>query len=128
MVLFIEVETHVKQELDTETKLYLHGARYRDPRTCGFISVDPLIINFTDINAERNLYGYARANPLMYSDPIGLDTEITISEWNVPIPRLKGDATKFTFVINLTNEFLSSKHSNDTSGFTIFENKLKQFS
>ncbi|MFP4487436.1 MAG: RHS repeat-associated core domain-containing protein [Campylobacterales bacterium] len=60
------------QEWDRETKLYYMHARYMDPRTCSFISVDPLVDNFISPNGERNLFGYGRANPVRYVDPTGM--------------------------------------------------------
>ena len=56
------------KELDQETGLYYYGARYYDPRTSIFISVDPL--------AEKapfaSPYRYGFNNPLRYIDPNGM--------------------------------------------------------
>jgi len=73
--------------LDEETGLYYYGARYYDPRTSVWISVDPLA-NYDPINNEENywegehnggiynarnlnVYGYCYQNPVRYVDPNG---------------------------------------------------------
>ena len=57
------------KELDVATGLYYYGARYYDPRTSLFQSVDPLVA----LTLES--YTYALNNPVMYHDPTGLFTE-----------------------------------------------------
>lgn len=54
-------------ELDKETGLYYAGARYYDPRTSIWISVDPLAEDFPSWNP----YAYTFQNPLRYVDPDG---------------------------------------------------------
>jgi RHS repeat-associated protein len=54
------------QYLDGETGLQYLQARYYDPSTAQFISVDPLV------GATGQPYGYAGGNPLALSDPRGL--------------------------------------------------------
>jgi RHS repeat-associated protein len=66
-------------ELDEETGLYYLGARYYDPRTSVFQSVDPIISSYLDgrpnggvyKSINVNLYRYAALNPLKYADPTG---------------------------------------------------------
>jgi RHS repeat-associated protein len=53
---------------DTTGLTYLNN-RYLDPTLGRFVSVDPLI------NITRDAYGYARNNPISYSDPSGLDID-----------------------------------------------------
>src|SRR5690554_1600551 len=55
-------------ELDRETGLYYAGARYYDPRTSIFISVDPLAEQAPDWTPYR--YGFN--NPVKYTDPTGM--------------------------------------------------------
>ena len=57
------------KELDVATGLYYYGARYYDPRTSLFQSVDPLAA----LTLES--YTYALNNPVMYNDPSGLFAE-----------------------------------------------------
>lgn len=56
------------KELDEETGLYYYGARYYDPRTSIWQSVDPL----ADIFAGWAPYNYGLNNPLRFTDPTGL--------------------------------------------------------
>src|SRR5690606_17837605 len=57
------------KELDEETGLYYYGARYYNPRTSVFISVDPL--------TEQTMtpYQYTYQNPVRYIDPTGMAAE-----------------------------------------------------
>lgn len=67
------------QAQDVDTGLYYLRARYYDPTTTQFLSVDPL----ADIT--QAIYTYASNNPLNTSDPLGLwswnPTEWTGQEW-----------------------------------------------
>ncbi|MGT2464180.1 RHS repeat-associated core domain-containing protein [Sinomonas atrocyanea] len=54
------------QAQDPDTGIYYLRARYYDPQTAQFTSVDPMV------GATRDPFGYASANPLNSSDPIGL--------------------------------------------------------
>ncbi|MFJ4030156.1 RHS repeat-associated core domain-containing protein [Paenarthrobacter sp. NPDC089989] len=51
---------------DTDTGLYYLRARYYDPTTAQFLSADPLA------SITRDIYTYAKNNPLNLSDPLGL--------------------------------------------------------
>ncbi|MDR4470591.1 MAG: DUF882 domain-containing protein [Nitrospira sp.] len=53
---------------DDGTGLYYYRARYYQPRLQRFIAEDP--IGF--VGGDVNLYGYAKGNPLILLDPIGL--------------------------------------------------------
>src|SRR5690625_7844039 len=57
------------KELDEETGLYYYGARYYNPKTSVFISVDPL--------AESTMtpYQYTYQNTERYIDPTGMNGE-----------------------------------------------------
>jgi RHS repeat-associated protein len=68
------------KELDEETGLYYFGARYYDPRTSVWQSVDPILGDY--LNGKRgmggvfkalnlSLYAYAHFNPLRNLDPDG---------------------------------------------------------
>jgi RHS repeat-associated protein len=57
------------QYTDTETGLQWDRARYYDPTTAQFLTVDPLAA------ATGSAYGYAGGNPLNASDPSGLITK-----------------------------------------------------
>src|SRR5690606_446058 len=57
------------KELDTETGLYYYGARYYNPRTSVWLSVDPMAEKYPSWSP----YNYALLNPIYYIDPDGRD-------------------------------------------------------
>jgi len=76
------------KELDQETGLYYYGARYYDPRTSVWQSVDPILEKYLpsgDPEKDKNLpgmggvfnpinlsvYAYSHHNPVSYLDPDG---------------------------------------------------------
>ncbi|MFJ7958180.1 SpvB/TcaC N-terminal domain-containing protein [Streptomyces sp. NPDC096319] len=67
------------KELDAETGLYYHGARYYNPRTQLWASADPALPKYLDqdlaggITQPRNLaaYTYVHNNPVKLTDPTG---------------------------------------------------------
>ena len=59
------------KELDTETGLYYYGARYYDPRISIFLSTDPLMEKYKNVNA----YVYCLQNPINFTDPTGMSVE-----------------------------------------------------
>jgi RHS repeat-associated protein len=68
------------QELDEETGLYYFGARYLDPKTSRWLSVDPLGAGLMNPNRKgfsmiesMNWYSYCSNNPVNYVDPSGKD-------------------------------------------------------
>ncbi|MDH5302257.1 MAG: RHS repeat-associated core domain-containing protein, partial [Gammaproteobacteria bacterium] len=79
---------YTSKEFDSETGLYYYGARYYDPRTSVWSSLDPILEKYLptgDVEKDKNLpgiggiynsrnlgmYGYAAVNPVRYSDPDG---------------------------------------------------------
>ena len=56
------------KELDEETGLYYYGARYYDPRTSVWISVDPLAEKYPNMSS----YVYCEDNPVVLIDPDGM--------------------------------------------------------
>jgi RHS repeat-associated protein len=61
------------QEYDEESGLLYLRARYYDPSIGRFISADPFWGRLEE-PASQNRYTYVHNNPLIYSDPSGLDT------------------------------------------------------
>jgi RHS repeat-associated protein len=55
------------KELDEETGLYYYGARYMDPRTSVWLSVDPLAEKYPTVSS----YVYCVDNPIKFIDPDG---------------------------------------------------------
>lgn len=62
---------------DAETGLYYLRARYYDPAHRRFVSRDPLHRSLHP--NEINPYGYARNNPLLYTDPFGTNARVNQS-------------------------------------------------
>lgn len=72
------------REYDSETGLYYYRARYYDPEAGRFVSKDSIgfagedVVLFGYVDSvgkpltETNLYLYANANPVTYTDPLGL--------------------------------------------------------
>ncbi len=60
------------KELDEETGLYYYGARYYNPRTSVWLSVDPLAEDYPGIGA----YVYCLDNPVKLIDPDGRSTKV----------------------------------------------------
>jgi RHS repeat-associated protein len=58
------------QYQDSETGFYYLRARYYDPATSNFVTVDPLSL------LTRSPYNYGGNNPLNFSDPSGLAVEL----------------------------------------------------
>jgi RHS repeat-associated protein len=56
------------QELDREANLSYYGARYYDPVTSHFVSVDPVLDGLKP-------YAYVHSNPIRYNDPSGRQAE-----------------------------------------------------
>jgi len=54
------------------------------------------------------------------------DSEIKITGWDVPTPRKRDDATHFTFVINVSNEFLDNFRPETSRGLMCFKERLYQ--
>ncbi len=61
------------KELDDETGNYYYGARYYNPKTSIWLSVDPL----AETMPSWSSYNYAFSNPVMYTDPTGMAPEIS---------------------------------------------------
>ncbi|GHU57116.1 hypothetical protein AGMMS49975_21930 [Clostridia bacterium] len=59
------------EQLDRNTDLYYLRARYMNPKTGVFISMDPYSGNLQD-PISLHKYLYANANPITYTDPTGL--------------------------------------------------------
>ncbi|MFV0460767.1 MAG: RHS repeat-associated core domain-containing protein [Actinomycetales bacterium] len=60
---------------DPDTGLVYLRARYYDPDTAQFMSVDPVV------EQTRTAYGYTAGNPLQFADPTGLDWLQDASDW-----------------------------------------------
>ena len=59
------------KELDKETGWYYYGARYYNPSTSTWLSVDPLAEKYQSFSP----YNYTLNNPIYFIDPLGLSPE-----------------------------------------------------
>ncbi|MCQ2211680.1 MAG: RHS repeat-associated core domain-containing protein [Paludibacteraceae bacterium] len=64
------------KELDSETGLYYYGARYLDPTSAAWLSVDPLWEKYVGMSP----YGYCAGNPVRLVDVDGESTKVTENE------------------------------------------------
>lgn len=60
------------REYDAESGLYFYRARYYDPGVGRFVSRDPV-----GLLGGQNIYLYAEANPISFTDPTGFKTSCT---------------------------------------------------
>ena len=97
------------KELDEETGLYYYGARYYDPRTSVWISVDPL----AEITMES--YSYCGNNPVNFVDKFGLykdrDAAVKYSDNH-------GGSTQDVHHDNQTNDWFVSMNQDGKSVYT----------
>jgi RHS repeat-associated protein len=84
------------------TGLTLLGARYYDPATGRFLSVDP-IMNLADPQ-QWNGYAYANNSPITYSDPTGLVLA-------PPTPTIDGNLRQTDW----TNRLFANKYNRDAN-------------
>ena len=74
---FDEHKKFTGYERDSSTGLNYAGARYQDPSRGQFLTMDPVFINLSNLEAQLtdpqqwNSYSYARDNPLRFIDPTG---------------------------------------------------------
>lgn len=64
------------KERDAETGLDYFGARYYDSRIGRWLSVDPM----ADFHTDYSPFAYVYNNPVLFIDPLGLDTMWTYRE------------------------------------------------
>ncbi|GEM_PF-1215331 len=76
--------TYTGKEQDDSTGLYYYGARYYDSALGRFISSDPISGNV--YNSQRlNKYTYVMNNPMVYTDPSGMEGEDVTTNKNQPL-------------------------------------------
>ena len=61
------------KEFDEETGLYYYGARYYDPRLSLWLTIDPKEEKYSNVST----YCYVISNPLKYTDPTGMEIDMT---------------------------------------------------
>ena len=100
------------QEYDAETGLLYLRARYYDPAIGRFISADPYWGRLNE-PASQNRYSYVHNNPLMYTDPLGLD--VYVGQRSAFIPYNPGQHMVLIFVPNDPGYFV---------GYSQFDNGI----
>src|SRR5690606_30827202 len=73
----------------TDTGLVYMNARWMDPGSGGFISVDPVISDAFEPMAY-NGYSYVENNPIMFDDPTGMCVMCLISAINGIVQSMAG--------------------------------------
>ena len=61
------------KEFDEETGMYYYGARYYEPRLSLWLSIDPKEEKYSNVST----YCYVISNPLKYTDPTGIEIDMT---------------------------------------------------
>lgn len=85
------------KELDAETGLYYYGARYYDPQTSMWASVDPMAEKYPGWSP----YNYTLLNPVRYVDPDGRQTvDLDGSSGFQGSPLLLSEKVKLQMVAN----------------------------
>ena len=110
------------KELDDETGLYYYGARYYDPRTSVWLSVDPLAEKYPNVGS----YVYCVNNPVKFVDPDGREKIIALnqnSKRNIPLINAAKNYPENNPVIHLWGHGTSSGiELNDNTNSTFVEN------
>jgi RHS repeat-associated protein len=70
------------QEYDFATNLSFFKSRYYDPKTCQFLTPDPIIPHTAYDPQNLNRFAYCRNNPIRYSDPTG---HMTVEEFGINV-------------------------------------------
>jgi RHS repeat-associated protein len=111
------------KERDVETGLDYFGARYFASTQGRFTSADPLYIEMGRLGDPQqfNLYAYTRNNPLRFTDPLGLDIEVTGTEQEAYRKRLQQNVSFQTQINSQTNKVQIV----DTNGNVLDKKQLK---
>ena len=101
------------KELDDETGLYYFGARYYDPRTSIFITVDPLMDKYPGISG----YAYCNNNPILFiyidgNDPRRVTITVSgISNGNTYIAKTYPQRSSRYFIVPVYNITVSGTNN-----------------
>src|SRR6185369_11709939 len=114
------------KERDVETGLDYFGARYLTSSQGRFTSADPLYIEIGRLGdpQQLNLYVYARNNPLKFTDPAGLDVEVTGTEQEAYRKRLQQNVSFETQINSQSNKIQIV----DANGSLLDKKQLKALS
>jgi RHS repeat-associated protein len=95
------------KELDEETGLYYYGARYYDPRTSIWLSVDPL----AEEQPNKTPYHFCSNNPINRVDPTGLldDDYLIHKDGHVDVIRTNDKFDRF--FVEETSQFSEGRFS-----------------
>jgi RHS repeat-associated protein len=102
------------KELDEETGLYYYGARYYDPRTSIWQSVDPLAAKYPGLSP----YCFVSNNPIVYIDPDGRDIKPSKAFLNSPYGAIYQNLYKNNSAyLKIVNKYNTSKVFNIALNF-----------
>ena len=91
--------------MDTETGLYYLRARYMNPATATFTSMDSYAGNIYD-PASLHRYLYANANPVKYTDPSGHSPLASLTTAVSQLTVLQTNAIECYYFINGYSEWI----------------------
>jgi RHS repeat-associated protein len=100
------------KELDEETGLYYYGARYYDPKTSIWASVDPLGEKYP----EWSPYSSSFNNPLRFIDPDGRGPDEEISADAKTMAKLSNDVYQ-----TKKGKYIEGAEKNDLDGYKLSE-------
>ena len=116
------------KELDEETGLYYHGARYYEPTISRWMSADPAGFALSNPNRSgysiieaANWYAYVSNNPVIYVDPTGMEGDLTIE--TIGSGLIDGHAwITFTDEEGNTTSYGTWGNNPDDKGYGLIEN------
>ncbi|MBP5454890.1 MAG: hypothetical protein J6Y37_00125, partial [Paludibacteraceae bacterium] len=112
------------KELDEETGLYYYGARYLDPNSTRWLSVDPMWEKYVGMTP----YNYCAGNPVIYVDPDGKEKHILYPDITPPSKKSVENYAE-TIKWNRLQErnALNKSLTNDAQNFSVAENVIGIF-
>ena len=104
------------KELDQETGYCYYGARYYDPRSSIWLSVDPLAEKYPGWSP----YIFCANNPLLYIDPDGQEIIVANKADQGTVLKMINSKALGTFAFNKSGHLYLAKSGGDSSKFSTY--------